>query len=74
MEIKFDKTQKKSGYNKFGHYQFGSESCQFCQSDNVDQLMGLDLLQFKEFYGDKEFKAFHCNDCTAQWHKLLIPL
>lgn len=65
----FDKTQKESTYNQFGNYQFGCESCQFCKSDNTDQLMGLDLLSYKTFYGEQKFKAFKCNDCTAQWHK-----
>ena len=35
-EIRFDPNQKKSGCNKFGHYQFGNETCQYCKSDRTE--------------------------------------
>jgi len=31
--VVFDRNQKKSGVNKFGHYQFGRETCISCKSD-----------------------------------------
>lgn len=33
MDIKFDDKQEKSGFNKFGHYQFGSNCCAMCKRD-----------------------------------------
>lgn len=33
--VKFDIKQKKDGTNKFGHYQFGTERCQYCKGNTV---------------------------------------
>lgn len=35
MDNKFDSQQKHSGFNKYGHYQFGKHTCQYCKSDRT---------------------------------------
>jgi len=42
QEIKFDSKQKKSGFNKYGHYQFGNETCIYCKSDRTEWVANND--------------------------------
>lgn len=39
-KIKFDKKQKVSGINKYGHYQFGANCCIGCKIDRPINAKG----------------------------------
>lgn len=33
--MKFDSKQKRDGFNKHNHYQFGSDRCQYCKGNSA---------------------------------------
>lgn len=35
--IEFDSEQKKDGFNKYGNYQFGLNTCPVCKSEDTDK-------------------------------------
>ena len=58
QRIKFDLELKKTGYNKYGHYQFGKYSCQFCKSDRLEKI---------KFIGENKVdNGYSCIDCNAK--------
>lgn len=48
MEDKFEEKEK-SGFNSFGHYQFGSNCCQYCKRDRPLKEKGNACEQCKNY-------------------------
>lgn len=60
MEIVFDTKQKHSGFNKYGHYQFGCLTCPFCKSDRTERT------KQPECKEEGKYKYLNqCHDCTG---------
>lgn len=58
--VYFDKEQEKTGFNKFGHYQSGYQTCIICKSDNTSAMKG--------FIDGIQWKWRECNVCNAKFN------
>ena len=59
--IKFDKEQKKNGFNKFNHYQFGNQSCIGCKRDKDDKELWCEICKNYQQNGRQQLN--HGLDC-----------
>jgi len=63
VKVKFDPKQTKTGFNKYKHYQFGSNTCPFCKSDFTEK----DINYTWDGDANHYKKLFSCNSCRGKF-------